>query len=156
MRSGVYFLKMRDTVGRAGIAAVLLGLFAWLGLRYTQPLARTREAEPVRAFLALALSGDSAGLEARAAGPQPVRWALAAVREDSVMVRSWSENTGRVRRMERGDTVWLTLSQNRSSARCSYYGRLTAALAGPADAPRLVRLSASCPELAADTASTAP
>ena len=153
MGDGVYFLKMRDNVGRAGFAAVLLGLIAWLGLRYTEPLSRSREAEPVRDFLALALAGDSAGLAARAAGSQPVTWALAAVREDSVMVRSWSENPGRVRRMERGDTVWLTLSQNRSSERCSYYGRMTAALVGPDEAPRLARLSASCPELAADSAS---
>jgi hypothetical protein len=152
----MYFLKMRDNLGRAGIAVVLLGLFAWLGLRYTQPLARSREAEPVREFLVLALAGDSAGLAARAAAVQPVTWALAAVRDDSVMVRSWSENLGRVKRMERGDTVWLTLSQNRSSERCSYYGRMTAALVGGGDLPRLARLSASCPELAADSAATAP
>lgn len=145
---------MRDSVGRAGIAAVLLGLIAWQGLRYTQPLARSREAEPVRDFLALALAGDSAGLAARAAASQPVTWALAAVHGDPVMVRSWSENLGRVKRMERGDTVWLTLSQNRSSARCSYYGRMTAALVGGDGPPRLAFLSASCPELAADSAST--
>lgn len=152
----MYFLKMRDNVGRAGLAVLLLGLLGWLGLRYTQPLARSSEAEPVREFLVLALAGDSAGLSTRAAAAQPVEWALAAVREDSVMVRSWSENAGRVKRMEHGDTVWLTLSQNRSSARCSYYGRMTAALVSAGEAPRLLQLSATCPELATDSASPVP
>lgn len=139
---------MRDSVGRAGIAVVALGMFGWLGLHmYTQPLASSREAEPVRAFLARAVAGDSAGLAARAAAMQPVWWALAATRRDSGMVRLWSRNVGRVRRTERADTVWITLSNNRSTSQCPMFGRLTAALVGPRDQRRLARLSATCPDI---------
>jgi hypothetical protein len=134
------------------IAVVALGLLAWAGFSlYSQPLSLSRDADPVRGFLARALAGDSTGLAARAATPQPVAWALAAVREDSVMIRAWSRNRGRVKRTQHGDTVWITLSQNRSSPNCSFLGSLSAAMVGPPKQERLTHLSATCPRLARDS-----
>ncbi len=142
----------QDTLGRAAVTALALVLLGWLGVSlYTRPLSASREAEPVRRFLARALAGDSAGLVPLAAAPEPVAWALAAVREDSTMVRLWATNVGRVKRMQRGDTVWITLSQNRSTPHCSFLGTLSAALVGTPESPRLAHLSASCPEVAAGT-----
>ena len=138
----------RDTVFKVALGATLLGLLGWVGLtRYSQPRAISQRAEPLRHFLTTALAGDSAALETLAGDPQPVGWALAAVRQDSAIVREWARNRGRVKLSQRGDTLWVVLSRNRSTPNCSYFGSLTGALVGMPDRARLVRLSASCPQV---------
>lgn len=135
-------------IGTTAIAAA-----AWLGLSlYTQPREHTLREASVTQFLELALAGDSAGLAARAASPQPVQWALAAAREDPIALREWTAHGGRIGLVRTGDTVLVSLRRNRSTPRCSFLSSLVATLLiapgeDAADA-QIIALSASCPDMA--------
>jgi hypothetical protein len=133
---------------RVALAALGIGIAGYFGLSvYSQPVATYRQIKPVRAFLNSALSYDSAALAAQAGAPQPVRWALAAVRTDSAAVREWAESRPRVTSFRRGDTLWVTLRRPGSTESCSPLYPLTAGLLGKPGQVRLVHLSSLCPSV---------
>jgi hypothetical protein len=114
--------------------------------RFSQSRDTYRQSEPVREFLSQALAGDTLAI-AEAADQQPIHWAMAAIRVDSLAVREWAVSRAHVRSSRRGDTVWVTLRRPGSTDRCSPLYPLTAGFVERNGQPRLVHLSSSCPSI---------
>lgn len=132
---------------KVGLTAIGFGLVAYLAFdQYSQPSAKYRQIEPVRAFLRHALAGDSAALAAEA-GDQPIHWVNAAIRVDSAAVREWAESRPRVTSTQHGDTLWVTLRRPGSTEQCSPLFPLTAGFVKEQGKLRLLHLSSSCPSV---------
>jgi len=140
----------KSDAAKIGVGAVMFGVLAWAGFgMYTRPLAETRIADPIRAFLAAALVGDSAGLSRLAGDNQPALWARYAIREDSAAIADWARGRNETETLVRGDTLWVVLFHTSSSPACSYYSTLAGAMVGPPENRKLVRLTATCPNIRA-------
>ena len=141
---------------KAALGATAIAGAAWLGFSlYRQPRELAGRQAAVTGFLERALAGDSAGLVARSASAQPVRWAIAAVRTDSSAVREWASHGGAIELTRRGDTLWVARRHHRSTERCAHYSTLVATLLAPPGArpreARLLSLTATCPAAAGQT-----
>ena len=141
-------LLVKAALGAAGVVGA--GGAAWLGLtRYEQPRDIAEHHAVVTDFLERAVAGDSAGLSARAATDQPVRWVLAAVEADAAALQEWASPGVPMSLARRGDTLWVALQHHRSTARCSYFSTLVVSILTPPDArpqdSRVLAISATCP-----------
>ena len=140
---------MNPRLQTGAIALVAVAGTLWLGWRmltmYSQPSGETREVGRVQRFLEAALAGDSAAVDKLSGSAEVVRWAVAAVAQDSVAIREWTMTGGRVDR--RGDTVWVVMRRGSRTPQCSFMSSLTAALVEE----RIVRLAATCPEVDGQT-----
>ena len=142
-------MNKQDTA-KIAIGGLLFGVLTWAGFgMYTRPLAETRIADPIRDFLTAALAGDSAGLSRLAGDRQPTLWVQYAIREDSAAVADWAQGRNETETLVRGDTLWIVLFHTSSSPACSYYSTLAGAMLGPPERRKLVRLTATCPNIRA-------
>lgn len=131
----------------AVIALAALGVWRSLTLYSNvapDPVMDPSELGSVRRVLSLALRGDSAGAERAGATSAAARWALAAARRDSDMVRGWVTATETTNRAERGDTTIRTWFTTAAMQRCSGAAELVARLIHEGRAVRLVALESPC------------
>ncbi len=97
-----------------------------------------------RRVLSLALAGDSSGATRTGASQAAVRWALAAVRRDSGMVRGWTRATETTARAQRRDTVIRTWFTTAALQRCSGAAELVARFIHEPHRLRLLELESPC------------
>jgi len=139
-------VRRAQRIGSVVVAIAALAFVGWRALAmYARSSPDSEAGTTVRRFLQHALAADTLALATLSASAQPTRWALSVARTDSAALREWAETGGRVSRMTRADTLYVTMRRDRSTPACPFRSALTAAMIPSGRRHLLVHLSATCP-----------
>jgi hypothetical protein len=135
---------MTNGRSRAGVP-VLATLLCILAVLLVQPYSFVSPyrayTEPARRFLRAALAQDSLALRARAAAPQPVRWALRAGQTNPEVLAVWAQLLRPYSGRRRGDTTTIVFQT--STTDC-YLRPIAMTFVPGAEGPRVLVASSSC------------